>query len=246
MIQGLLIIMVFTYLFSGLQKLNPGFIHSFWSVHILKIFLKLPSYIIQNTVVQWAGFILPLIEIAGAIGLLFKSTMRVAAFGLIGMHIFLLIFLGPFGINYNVVVCPWNLLMILLIWFLFIKSKYLLRPVQCRSAANYIVAFFWVLMPVAGLFGHWDKYLSSAMYWGRDKLKQFYFNDLNQIPPELRKYVFYSKTNSLARILLNNWYVQELGVAAVKEPRVMNSITKQLNSLYASQGNTFVLSEGNY
>jgi hypothetical protein len=39
-------------------------------------------------------------------------------------------------------------------------------------------------MPIAGCFGYWDKYLSSGMYSGKGRLKQFYFEDKNGIPPD--------------------------------------------------------------
>jgi hypothetical protein len=245
-LQAIVLITVFTYLFSGIQKINPGFIHSVWSVHILKIFLGLPPKIIYNPVVQMAGYLIPLIEISGALGLVFKRTMKPAAMLLFGMHIFLLLFLGPLGINYNVVVWPWNLLMMIILWLLFIKNQVLLRPAACKSAANFVVAFFWILMPIAGCFGYWDKFLSSGMYSGRDRIKQFYFVDRKMIPAALRKYAFNNNQNKSARIVLTDWCMQELQVAAVKEPRVLKSIIAQLNKRYASEGIVFVLVEMNY
>lgn len=245
-LQAIVLITVSTYLFSSIQKMHPGFIHSVWSVHILKSFLGLPGYFIEHPLVQVAGYMIPLIEFSGAVGLLFKRTVTHAAWLLIGMHIFLLIFLGPLGINYNIVVWPWNLQMIILLWILFIKNQLLLRPAVYKSAANIVIAFFWVLMPIAGCFGYWDKFLSSGMYSGRAKIKQFYFEDRKMIPPNLKKYAFYNSQNASARIVLTDWTMQELKVAAVTEPRVLNSVIKQLNEKYAAGANLFVLGEMDY
>ncbi len=245
-LQAIALICVATYLFSGLQKLHSGFINSVWSVHILKNFMRLPDHIIHNRFVHAAGYIIPAIEIGGSLGLLYHKTMKAAAYSLIGMHIFLLWFLGPLGINYNTVVWPWNVQMVMLLHLLFIRNKILLNGSLFASAANIIVAFFWLVMPVFGLFGYWDKFLSSAMYAGKTRLKQYYFEDRATIPAELKKYAFYSKTNASARIVITDWSVQELNVAAVTEPRMLRSITRQLNERYASQKLKFEVTEADY
>ncbi len=240
-LQAILLITISTYLFSGLQKLNPDFIKSVWSVPILKTFLHLPANVIQHPAVQGAGYGIPLLEITGAIGLMFTRTMRIAACLLIAIHVFILFFLSPLGIDFNSVVWPWNLQLILLLYFVFIKNGILFTARVFKSAANYVVAVFWILMPVLGLFGYWDKFLSSAMYSGKEKLNRFYFTDSSRIPRELRKYAVYSKQNASARIALITWSVKELNVAPVGEPRLLKSIVKQLNERYHSLDTLFVL-----
>ncbi len=242
-IQAIIIMTAATYLFSGLQKINAGFIHSVWSVHMLKRFFKLPNHIINNRVVQWMGFVVPLIEISGALGLLFIKTMKPAAWLLIGMHIFILLFLGPTGINYNVVVWPWNVQMIWLLYLFFIKNTYQLNSALYRSPANYVVAVCWVLLPILGLFGYWDKFLSAGMYSGRERLKQYHFKDSSSVPLELQPFIHQSKYDTATNIILTDWSVKELNVAAVIEPRVVNSITKQLNERYAAQQLHFEITE---
>lgn len=245
-VQGIVLITISIYFFSGLQKLNPHFIQTIWSVHILQTFFDLPGYVAHNPLVAGAGYLVPVMEIAGGLGLLFSKTMKAAAYLLISMHLFILLFLGPFGLNFNIVVWPWNLLMILLLYALFINNRLLLKPLVFRSAANYVITFFWVLMPVVGLFGYWDKFLSSGMYSGREKIMQFYFEDADRIPPELRKYAVYNKEDASARIALVTWCVQELNVAPVLEPRVLNSIVMQLNERHPSRDTIFRLTERKY
>ena len=242
-IQAIIVMTAATYLFSGLQKINAGFIHSVWSVHMLKRFFKVPDYIIRNRLVQWMGFIIPLIEIGGALGLLFLKTMKPATWLLIGMHIFILVFLGPFGINYNVVVWPWNVQMMLLLYLLFIKNAYQLDRIMFKSTANYVVAFCWVLLPILGLFGYWDKFLSAGMYSGRDRLMQYHFKDSSSVPVALRPFIHQSKYDTTTNIILTDWCVKELKVASVIEPRVVNSITRQLNERYAAQQLNFEIIE---
>ena len=245
-IQAIVLIMISTYCFSGLQKLNYGFVHFIWAVYILKIFFKVPSHYIHNYWVEMAGYIMPAVEIGGAIALLFLRTRKMGAWMLIGMHAFLLVFMGPLGINYNVVVWPWNIIMIYLLYFLFIKNQLSLQPAIFGSRANYIIAFLWVVMPIFGLFGKWDKFLSSAMYSGRVKLKQFYFADRNKIPQDLRKYAFYSSKDSSARIVITDWCMKDLKVAAVTEKRMLKSIEKQMNEKYGNQGLKFEVTDVNF
>ena len=78
---------------------------------------------IQNIVVHYAGLALPIFEILAALGLLFSKSKKLFALLLIGMHIFILIFLSPLGINYNSIVWPWNVLMILYLIILFYHIK---------------------------------------------------------------------------------------------------------------------------
>ncbi len=245
-VQGILLIIISTYIFSGLQKLNYGFVHFIWAVYILKIFLRVPSHYIHNYWVEMAGYIIPAIEIGSGIALLFFRTRQKGAWMLIGMHLFLLIFMGPLGINYNIVVWPWNVIMIFLLYFLFIKNQLTLQPLLFGSPGNYIIAFLWIVMPIFGLIGKWDKFLSSAMYSGRVKLKQFYFEDRNKIPQDLRKYAFYNKQDSSARIVITDWCMNDLNVAAVTEKRMLKSIEQQLNDKYAGQGVKFVVTDVNF
>ena len=246
-LQAIVFVTISTYFFSGLQKINSGFIDTVWSFHILKRFFNLPNYVIRHRPVQLAGYVTPLIEIGGALCLLLrKHIMKLGASLLIGMHIFLLIFLGPLGLNYNVVVWPWNVQMAIFLYLLFIKNNIRFKPLVYNSYTNLVVALFWGLMPIVGMFGNWDKFLSSGMYSGKGKLWQYHFNDSTKIPAELKSYAFYSKTDSSARIVLTDWTIQELNVASVTEPRLLTSITRQLNERYKNQGVNFELTDHKY
>lgn len=89
---------------------------------ILIQFLHLPSAFAHSRLLHLTGFVIPLIEIMGAMLLLFASTQKKGAAILIATHVFNLIFLGPLGINYNKVVWPWNAVMIVLLAAIYIKN----------------------------------------------------------------------------------------------------------------------------
>lgn len=74
-------------------------------------------HIAQNTILDYKlfflGLAIPIIEIALGLGLLLAKKKILFAYLIIGMHIFILIFLGPAGINYNSIIWFWNILMII-------------------------------------------------------------------------------------------------------------------------------------
>ncbi len=239
--QAIVLITAATYIYSGIQKVNSGFLDFIWSFHILKRFAHVPDYIILNQYVRLAGYALPIIEISGGVCLLFKKTMKFGALLTISMHIFILWFMGPLGINYNSVVWPWNVQMVIFLNLFFIKKKIQLQPAMFFNKVNFITAICWILLPFIGLFGYWDKFLSAGMYSGRGALMQFYFEDRKVIPKELEQFAFYSATDSSARIVLTDWCMRELNVAAVTEPRVLKHIVQQLNERYENQNVHFEL-----
>lgn len=245
-IQAFVLIIVSTYFFSGLSKFNPGFIDSVWSIHILHRFMHVPTHYIHHPLIQLMGYTLPIMEFAGALLLLSRRTMAVGAWSIIAMHVFILFFMGPLGINYNRVVWPWNLQMPFELYLLFIAQKQVFRPREIWKGWNSIVAFFWLIMPIVGLTGHWDKFLSSAMYSGRKKMPQLKFKNRNNIPMELRPFAFYSAKDSSARIVITDWTMIEMEVAAVTEDRVINSVLRQLNDRYSKRGLHFRISTASY
>jgi len=110
------------YFWGGIQKLNERFfaVTPEWFVapatnwHLPPIAIDLLKLTVKAA---------PFIEIAIALMLWFPRLRR-AALGLtILTHAFALVFLGPWGHNYNWVVWPWNLAMITLVWGLFAPGK---------------------------------------------------------------------------------------------------------------------------
>ncbi len=73
---GLAFILFSTYFFSGVAKVNSGFIKVVWQWLVLTRFLHLPAAIVHNHLVLLAGYAIPLIETGAAIFLLFDKTAR--------------------------------------------------------------------------------------------------------------------------------------------------------------------------
>src|SRR5665213_2795813 len=88
-----------TYFYSGLCKLNEGFLHTVWTDMVLKGFFKLPGYFYGQRWVYYSGYLAGITELLPGIGLLFKKTQRLSARVLIAMHLFVLLLLGPIGFS---------------------------------------------------------------------------------------------------------------------------------------------------
>lgn len=115
------------YLWGGIQKLNARFftVTPEWFVAPAASW-NLPSVLID--LLKLSVKAAPFIELAIAVLLWFPCVRRIAFALTILTHTFALVFLGPWGHNYNWVVWPWNLAMITLVFGLFAWGKLFESP----------------------------------------------------------------------------------------------------------------------
>ncbi len=221
-------LLVVTYFFSGLHKLNGGFLYSVWEKMILIRFLNFDANQIQNIFVHYAGLGLPILEMCLAIGLLFAKNKKPLALLLIGMHIFILIFLSPLGINYNSIVWPWNMLMIIYLFILFYEGNTSFSFKNLLSGFNKIPFAVIAVLPVFSFFGLYDNYLSFNLYSG--KLNSFRICvDEDKVGDRLNEYLsknqFYC--GSKFSISVDAWTMKEMNIALYPEERIYLEIQKK-------------------
>ncbi len=234
------LILVSTYFYSGLGKLNSGFLHIVWWQIILKLFLKVPANIIANHYVYNAGYLLGLMELISGISLLFAKTKRIAAAALILMHLFILLLLGPLGgLNTNIIVWPWNMVMIVYLYSIFIKTregvftfKYVLK------GWNKLVFIAWCILPALHFIGYWDGFLSSNMYSGKFTQMLICVQDTSKCKPLIK---FCKKINSKVCNTNNginalDWGLTETNMVLNPETRVYKIIEKKLKKQYPDAG----------
>jgi hypothetical protein len=234
------LILASTYFYSGLGKLNSGFLHSIWVQIILKSFLKVPSNVIANHYLYNAGYLLGLFELVAGIGLLFSKTKKVAAIALILMHLFILLLLGPLGgLNYNIIVWPWNMVMITYLYLIFIKQQenaFTLK--QAFTGWNKLVFVAWCILPAFHFIGYWDGFLSASMYSGRAPRMIICIKDTSNCR-ELHAYYgkeAYKICNGQAYIELQNWAITETNAIPNPEMRIYKIIQKKLEKKYPAAG----------
>ena len=202
------------YIYSGLHKFNGGFLRTIWDNLLLKRFLGINRSSINIYRLHYLGLCIPVIETLTGIALLFFKNKKIPIVVLIGMHIFILFFLGPLGLHYNTVIWPWNILMIcFLLLFAFNNCTLNLKPLF--SGYNVIILTLWGLFPILSFVGLWDSYLSFSLYSGNLPHVDICVEQ-NHENKKLERY--FSKTdkrnicNGDARIPINAWALNELNV----------------------------------
>lgn len=235
-------LLVVTYFFSGLHKLNGGFLYSVWEKMILIRFLNFDPNQIQNIFVHYAGLGLPILEMCLAIGLLFAKIKKPFALLLIGMHIFIIIFLSPLGINYNSIVWPWNMLMIIYLLILFYEGNTSISFKNLLSGFNKIPFTVIAILPLLSFFGLYDNYLSFNLYSG--KLNSFRICvDEDKVDDKLNEYLSKNRfyCGSKASISVDKWAMKEMNVVLYPEERIYLEIQKKWKEKYPNSESDFVI-----
>ena len=111
------LLLIFTYLYSGIQKINEEF--ATWLLpHFLAPLqnwfgIDVASYSVQ---VMWMlGIGAAVIEAGAGFMLLLPKTRRIAVLLLMAMHTLILLIVSPIGLGWNQAVWPWNITMIFVI-----------------------------------------------------------------------------------------------------------------------------------
>jgi len=162
------------------------------------------------------------------------------------MHVFILAMITPIGLNYNSIVWPWNVVMILFLYVNFIESNYVDEPIQFRSlVSGYNCLFFIVLgiMPFFNFFGLYDEFFSFNLYSGGTSKLEICLpddstNDPKYVPFYSDKPLHCSCENS---ILIDNWSLKEMNVVVYPEERVYLKIIKKWKKENLDSKATFVI-----
>jgi hypothetical protein len=232
------LIIAATYIWSGLAKLNPNFIHDIFPAFAEPFIAKGPAR------AQWLpprlAFVAPFLECAVGIGLLIRGIRPAALVCAIVMHAFILIALGPLGRSFNAVIWPWNLTMIAFLLILFFRRT---EDPATRDivwgrgfAFQKVVMILFGILPALSGFHLWDDYLSSALYSGNVDSGVIYLSDdaFEALPDKIEDYVFEEGPNR-SSLDINHWSFLEMNVPAYPESRIFRNVTIQICG-YVSNG----------
>lgn len=158
-------VLISLYAWSGIHKMNAAFVAHIMPWLMSPIVARFPAL---AAIVTPAAYAAPLAEIAIAIAFLFRSTRRIAAALAIAMHIGLLFALGPWGLNVNAVVWPWNVAMIALVYALMWRSETDARTILWNRGWRPHLAAVVLLgaCPALSFIGLWDDYAAFSLYSG--------------------------------------------------------------------------------
>lgn len=209
------------YVYSAVSKLD----YSFCTVHgpflwdgFLHVFGVTDGTAAWPTRVRFlTAALMPVVELVAAGCLCTRRTQRVGLFLTIGMHLFLILALGPWGHNHSAGVLIWNAFCIVQNWLLFPSPVSLAEPFRAWIGGNAATSIeemrspqreqtpayarlstiAWVLLaiplitPLLEPFGLWDHWPSWAVYAARPERTRMLIHedDAALLPAELQKYL---------------------------------------------------------
>ncbi len=214
------------YFFSGLQKVNPLFMGSVfpWMIEPIAHLFPVSLQIFPVSL----GSVVPFIEMAIGIGLLTKKYRNHAVALALLMLGFILCTLGPLGHNWNSVVWPWNVAMVLFVIILFWRAEnFSARDILWTKNFPFqrVVLVLFALMPIFSFFNLWDSYPSWALYSGNTARAELYISDSvkQKLPMEIQRYA--TRATAHENVLdFFNWSFDELHVPPYPETRVYKAI----------------------
>lgn len=223
------------YVYSGLQKFNPGFINETypWFIKPLADFVSERQMITLGK----TGYVIPFIEIFIGLGLLFKPLRFIAIPLVIILHVIILLLMGPLGNNYNAVVWPWNIMMVVLALLLFsgkTNERFFSISHLFKQPVFYLVmVLFWIL-PAFNLVGKWETYLSFSLYSGNNHNGKILLCDeaYNRLPFYVRHYVYHNGGQYI--LYPKEWCLSELKTPLYPEKRVFENVTAYVKTISRS------------
>lgn len=213
----------FIYLYSGLHKIHFTFVHYFWKNTILLKFFKLSDAAFYFPYWVKLGYAAALLEALGGLCLLFRIYVKQTAWFLITMHIFILLVIGPWGINYNAIVWGWNIAMILFLYFLCIKVHVVSFSYIKPFFPNCFITILIGVLPILSFFNKWDYYLSCCLYSAKPPTVTI----KTKSPPAYfinKKLAFKLAKDSLYTIHIQSWAMKEMGIPPYPEKRVLKKV----------------------
>ncbi len=223
------VIIVSTYFWSGLQKLNANFVRETWSDITGPLFRLLPQF--ARKVPPFLILAIPILEILTGLGLISRRFRNAAVVLAIATHSFVLMMLISSG--ENTVVWPWNIAMVLFVLILFWqddKETVPRRILSVRSPFHALVLLLVGVLPAFSLVDLWDSYLSSALYSGNTDQAIILVSRaaIDHVPKAIRPYA--REGSQWFFLDVNRWAYGELNVPVYPEPRVYRNVAKQICS----------------
>ena len=214
------------YFWSGVQKLNWTFANVVFPGMLEDAGVHLPTKF---------AILVALVEALAGVGLLIRTTRRIAVVIVVILHLSVLVLL--ILARHNTVVWPWNVAMLLVVPILFwrfsdsVVRKELWRRRQSKvvSWLPKLVIMLCAVAPALSFGGWWDLYLSGALYAGNAPVGVVRINDefRSQLSEAAKKQVFTSSRGE-AMLPLHEWSEVELNVPPYPEARAYRQLTRKV------------------
>ena len=215
------LIMGCTYFYSGFQKLNARFFSEGmpWVLGTLHVHIPALQYIVR---------VVPFVEVSIGLCLLSRRFRKIGIVNGIIMHIFILYSFGPLGLNWNSVVWPWNVAMIVFLLLLFRNTDATFGDIVWRNRFVYQKAILILLgvLPALSFVGWWPSDLSLCLYTADLTEAQVLVSEQvkQQLPPAVQPYVKTLGGHMMLRT--QDWSFGEMNVPPYAEIQSFTAIGK--------------------
>jgi hypothetical protein len=245
-ISSVTFVLASTYFYSGLNKLNQGFLQSVWSNLILHQFFHLNALVRRQEWLFYCGYLLGLTELALGAGLLFKKTRKASAILLAVMHLVILAIWGPFGLRGFQILWFWNLSMIALLYLVFILAQPDGLPALAHKSRGRLTILLWGILPALSSQGLWPKSLSSNMFSGNAPWMVICVQNLGP-HEQLKRFSNLSDPSCICKgalkIDLQTWVVRETRVSVNPEKKLLLQMQQRLLKQYPDCRFTFLITQ---
>jgi hypothetical protein len=223
------LIVAFTYIFSGLQKLNSNFMFADFPWLVQPVTALFPPF---GKLVPMLGALAPFVQVAFGIGLLSSRWRWLSLVAAVAMHIFILSMFGPLGHNWNNVVWPWTAAMAAFDVILFSgTTEFTWKDVVAsrRDPLHIAALVLFVVLPALSFFNLWDSYLSAALYSGNLTEAQIYISDIGMasVPSAVRTRTVHTSPNTNV-LNIQRWAIEDLNVMPYPETRAYKAIARSV------------------
>ena len=161
------------YFWSGVHKINSGFTEK-----ILPNFIGIELY-------EW-GYIAAIFEALLGVGLFVKPIRNYSLIGIWGMHLLILYNLLFGSYEFDMVILPWNIAMMILAGVLFWNQDDRIFSLRERPIAKAIAVLVALILPSFLFFEAWNTYMSFALFSGKENRAYLYVGEdlKNSFRPE--------------------------------------------------------------
>ncbi len=253
-------LMVSIYFYSALGKLDFEFLHTVGQQMLgaMANLVGQESSGISASRKLALVAIFPVIELAIAVGLAVPTSRRVAGIFAIGLHLALIVILGPLGLNHRLGVLIWNAQFVGQAYFLFVAKRLSVPdseiakrqlepqlagwPKGCLQTLCGALVALVIVMPSTERFGIWDYWPSWALYAPHSSrvVVEVAAPSVHRLPVELVALTNRPATEAdempvWVSIPLDAWSLQSLHTPIYPQSRFQLGVARQIASVIDSE-----------
>ncbi len=212
------------YFWSGIHKINFSFYNNI--IPWLLAPLTKCGPISQPFLIFFLK-IIPFLELSFGFGLIFPKSSTLSMLFLIFMHYLIILIFTFFYPSWNIIIIPWNLGMIFILWTLFFKNKefVFLSILELNFFLRHLFILF-LFLPILNFWGYWDGYLSFSLYSGKTPrykimLERKAIEELGEIFP---REIIRTEKKDLVSFFPLDWALWEMNIQPPPERRIFLNI----------------------